>query len=191
MIAGELGILVTPAGGKNRVIPGVPWAADNGCFTAGDTFDGGKFLQWLDAQPRENCLYAVAPDVVGDARATLARSEEWLGRIRAMGFPVAFVGQDGVEEMLDDLPWDDFDAWFTGGSTEWKLGTGASIAASEAKSRGKWLHMGRVNSHRRTQYAKSEGYDSIDGTFLAFGPDVNLPKLLKWMRFANNQCVLF
>jgi hypothetical protein len=47
---------------------------------------------------------------------------------------------------------------------------------------GKGTHMGRVNSNRRLQYAATIGCDSADGTYLAFGPDQNLPRLLWWLR---------
>ena len=65
------------------------------------------------------CLFAAAPDVVGDAAATLQRSERMLDWIRYAGFPVAFVARDGLEHLT--VPWDDFDALFIGGSTSWKL----------------------------------------------------------------------
>ena len=52
---------------------------------------------------------------------------------------------------------------------------------AEAKERGKWAHMGRVNSMRRYDYARGIGCDSADGTYLTFGPTVNLPKVLKWI----------
>jgi hypothetical protein len=42
--------------------------------------------------------------------------------------------------------------------------------------------MGRVNSGRRWQYAEALGCDTVDGTFLAFGPDENLPRLRSWTR---------
>ena len=186
MTRGELGAFVTPGGG-HRLLPDVPWAGDNECFTLGDRFDGDRFVRWLDRQPHTNCLFVVAPDVVGDAAATLERSTPWFDTIRSMGFPVAFVGQDGVEDMLDDVPWRKFDAWFTGGSTGWKLSEASSVCASEAKTRGKWLHMGRVNSQRRVLIADRQGYDSVDGTYLAFGPDKNLPSLLGWMACAATQ----
>jgi hypothetical protein len=41
--------------------------------------------------------------------------------------------------------------------------------------------MGRVNSLRRLRYAADIGCDSVDGTYLAFGPDQNLPTLLTWI----------
>ena len=68
------------------------------------------------------------------------------------------------------MPWDDFDALFIGGTTDWKLGDGAAQLVREAKRRGKWVHMGRVNSLRRMIYAESIGCDSADGTMLKYNP---------------------
>jgi hypothetical protein len=51
--------------------------------------------------------------------------------------------------------------------------------------------MGRVNSLRRMVIAQSWGCDSVDGTFLAFGPDVNTPKLVKMVQSVNGQPGLF
>jgi hypothetical protein len=82
------------------------------------------------------------------------------------------------------VPWDEFDVLFLGGSTEWKLGEAAAALTAEAKSRGKHVHMGRVNSRKRYRYARSIGCDSVDGTYLVFGPTVNLPKLLSWLEEA-------
>jgi hypothetical protein len=72
-------------------------------------------------------------------------------------------------------------ALFIGGSTEWKLGAEARALAALAKNRGLWVHMGRVNSLRRLRYAADIGCDSVDGTYLAFGPDQNLPTQLTWI----------
>lgn len=109
---------------------------------------------------------------------TLARSAPHLPAIRTLGYPAALVAQDGLEHL--DVPWDDFDALFIGGSTEWKLGKAAARLVAEAKRRGKHVHMGRVNSRRRWSYAEHIGCDSVDGTFLAFGPDANLRRLQVW-----------
>ena len=57
---------------------------------------------------------------------------------------------------------------------------GKKAKTAEAKRRGKQVHMGRVNSARRYRYAEAIGCDSADGTYIAFGPDVNLPKVLAW-----------
>ena len=176
MLAGELGQIVTPAEGRHP-LPGVTYAADNGCFGKGYPGDA-EWRAWLDSLPRERCLFATAPDVVADAEATLARSLPWLPQIRALGFPAAFVAQDGLEHL--NVPWDEFDVLFIGGSTAWKLSVHARSLAAEAKRRGKQVHMGRVNSALRWGVAEFFGCDSCDGTFLAFGPDKNLPRARSW-----------
>ena len=174
----QIGFIDTPAQG-NRRPEGVTWCADNGCFS--DKWDEAKWWQFLvdNAHASKTCLFAVAPDVVGDAAATSVKSTPWLGPIRGLGYPVAWVAQDGQENL--PLPWDAFDCLFIGGSTEWKLGSSARDLVAEAKRRGKWVHMGRVNSKRRYDYARFIGCDSADGTYLTFGPDENLPKLLGWV----------
>ena len=68
-----------------------------------------------------------------------------------------------------------------GGTTSWKLGPAAAGLAAQARRRGLWVHLGRVNSLRRLRYAQAIGCHSVDGTFLAFGPDRNLPTLLRWL----------
>jgi len=182
---GRLGYIDTPAQG-NRRPEGVEWCADNGCFGKGYPGDE-KWLGWLEknAHAAADCLFATAPDVVGDAEATLARSAPFLPLIREMGYPAALVAQDGLEDL--DIPWGEFDVLFIGGSTEWKLGPAARHLIKQAKDRGKWVHMGRVNSQRRYRYAHEIGCDSVDGTYLTFGPDINLPKLLTWSRIEDQQ----
>lgn len=188
MQAGRLGYIDTPAQG-NRRPAGVTWCADNGCFGKGYPGDD-EWLAWLasSADDAGSCLFATAPDVVGDAAATLARSAPFLPKIRALGFSAALVAQDGLEDL--PVPWLDFDVLFIGGSTEWKLGAAARELVAEAKARGKWVHMGRVNSERRYRYALQIGCDSVDGTFLTFGPDTNMPRLLSWLR-VEDQAALF
>lgn len=187
MAAGHLGWMATPAQG-NTWLPGVQWAADNGCFGSGYPGDAA-WLSWLTEHPdRPQCVFATAPDVIGDAAATWRRSVPFLPAIRDLGIPAALVAQDGLT--ADDLDWSAFDALFIGGTTEFKLGAAARGIAAEALARGKWLHMGRVNSFRRLEYARYIGCDSIDGTYLTFGPDTNLPKLLGWLRQGETQGVL-
>lgn len=182
MTSGRLGYIDTPAQGNARP-DGVTWCADNGCFSS--RWDADRWWGWLRANAGHapSCAFAVAPDVVADHEATVARSMPWLTRIRGLGYPVAFVLQDGAR----DLPWDDFDALFVGGSTGYKLGAETRVFINEAKARGKWIHMGRVNSRRRLEYAKWIGCDSADGTYLTFGPDTNLPKLLSWLDALDRQ----
>lgn len=189
MRAQRLGFIDTPAQG-NRRIKGAQWCADNGCFGKGYPGDEAWFA-WLESHSADagSCVFATAPDVVGDAQATLDRSLPWLPRIRALGYPAALVAQDGLDDLA--VPWDSFDALFIGGSTEWKLGAAARRLIHEAKNRGKHVHMGRVNSLRRFRYANAIGCDSVDGTYLTFGPETNLPNLLHWSQLVESQADLF
>jgi hypothetical protein len=180
MRAGLLGCLTAPGGGS---LPpaGVTWAADNGAF--GKSYPGDDaWWAWLTDRVHragaDLCLFAVAPDVVADAAATLERSLPWLPRIRALGVPAAFVAQDGAEDV--GVPWGDLDVLFLGGSTEWKLSDHARRLTGEAQQRGKRVHMGRVNGWRRWQIADAWGCDTCDGTLLAFGPERHLPLVVSW-----------
>lgn len=183
---GLIGYIDTPAQGNVRPV-GVAWAADNGCFGKGYPGDAA-WLAWLAAMDPADCLFAVAPDVVGDAEATWARSAPMLPAIRALGFPAALVAQDGMERQTVD--WPAFDVLFIGGSTEWKIGPFARALVAEAKAHGKGVHMGRVNSERRYRYALAIGCDSADGTYLTFGPDVNLPNVLAWSRLTEQPALI-
>jgi len=188
MRAGLLGSIHTPKQG-NAWVDGAEWCADNGCFGKGFPGEAAWFA-WLTkhADKAASCLFAVAPDVVGDAAATLARSAPWLPKIRALGYSAAFVAQDGQESL--PVPWGEFDVLFIGGTTEWKLGSAARELIVDAKQRGKWVHMGRVNSAKRLRYAEAIGCDSADGTYIAFGPDRNLPRMLGWVRAVTDQLTL-
>jgi hypothetical protein len=187
MTAGLIDCIVTPKQG-NRLPDGVSFCADNGAFGKGYPGDDAWWA-WLQTLPPERCVFAVAPDVPFDAQATLDRSGPWLPRIRALGMPAAFAAQDGLETLT--VPWEEFDVLFIGGTTEWKLGRHARTLVREAKLHGKPVHMGRVNSAQRLRYAEHIGCDSVDGTYIAFGPDLNLPDVLAWLREVNDQTVLF
>ena len=178
MNAGHLVCISTPKQG-NRIPEDALVCLDNGVFGKGYPGDE-KWLAWVTKhQPiADRVIFVVAPDVVGDAAATLERSRPFLPIIRDLGFPAAFVAQDGLEDL--DVPWDEFDVLFIGGSTEWKLGPHVLPLIREAKARGKWVHAGRVNSKRRFAYFELLGCDSADGTYIAFGPDINLPTVLLW-----------
>ena len=181
----QMGFIDTPAQGNKRP-SGLVWCADNGCFGKGYPGDE-KWVEWLRKNQADAgmCLFATAPDVVGDAAATLERSAPWLPVIRELGYPAALVAQDGLEDL--EIPWDEFDVLFIGGSTGWKLGAAVRQLVKEAKDHGKKVHMGRVNSLRRYRYAEAIGCDTVDGTFLVFGPDKNLGRLQNWIRNLEDQ----
>ena len=211
MDAGLLCQIVTPAAG-NRVRTGVEWIADNGIYSNAYPGDDG-YLAWLDqrTEHRDLCRFAVAPDVVADHDATMERSAPMLAAIRETVGAVAICAQNGATP--DNLPWSQIDAVFLAGIVEcvrcgrvpslaelpltccscgglmreWKLGSAAAAVTYEARRRGVWAHMGRVNSLRRLKNAAAMGCNSADGTFLAFGPGKNLPQLLGWLNEIGRQ----
>lgn len=179
--SGHVGALLTP---RNHY-PSKPlerWhrAADNGCFSS--DWDAGEWRDWIVSVDR-SVLFATVPDVVADAAGTRRRWDEFVSHVA--DFRRAYVLQDG--QRSDAVPWDELHAVFIGGTTDYKLSADARRLVTEATERGKWVHMGRVNSLRRLRIAASWGCDSVDGTFLAFGPDVNTPTLLRWMRSIHNE----
>lgn len=174
-----IGFLNTPTTAKivgSRWI----WAADNGCYGASYVGDEAWYSWLIKMAPQAStCLFATAPDVVGDGAATLTRSLPWLPLIRGLGFPAALVAQDGMTETT--IPWGDFDVLFVGGTTEWKLGSEVRQIIAGAHAQGVDVHAGRVNSWRRFHYFDSLGVRSADGNYIAFGPDQNLPAVLSWV----------
>ena len=184
----SLGVMLSFNAGKQSLRGHSLFAADNGCFVQSEKYSDEGYLAWLNKLDRESCLFAAAPDVVGDAEKTRDRSYPMLPKIRDLGFKAAFVIQDG--ETPDQIRWDELDAIFIGGSTEWKLGPIAADIASEAKKRGKWVHMGRVNSFKRMRLAAAIGCDSVDGTYLAFEPDNRKGKIEEWLQKLKQQPLL-
>ena len=106
------------------------------------------------------CLFIAIPDVVGDHTATLSRWHRYRAELRACR-PRSFARTDALPS---SVPWDECDAVFIGGTTSYKLSPTAEAICLEAKARGKWIHMGRVNSHTRLRLALRWGVDSIDGS---------------------------
>lgn len=187
----HFGAIVTPTNHDSgssiiRIKRGWRWICDNGAFTG--KFEPERFFAFLEKMHshRDSCVFVVAPDVLhrsadgtmrGDAVATLAQFKDYAPRIRKLGYPVAYVAQDGAEH----LPFPRrFDALFVGGSTEWKLGEGAEECIKRAQKLGKWVHVGRVNSRKRIQHFALLNVDSLDGTHIVFKPDVRIKELIRW-----------
>jgi hypothetical protein len=171
----NLGVLCSPRRVYGEEMDGWPWAADNDAFSK---WDEGRYRDMLERiRGRTGMLFVTAPDVVGDAMQTWRKFEQWWDDLN--GLPIAYVGQDGHDFAP---PWDFIEAFFVGGTTEWKLGPEAAGLIREAKERGKWVHMGRVNSYERTRYARWLGCDSIDGTQFSWFRDAKLPAALNALR---------
>jgi hypothetical protein len=146
---------------------GVPWAADNDAFNGWDTDMERRFVRMVEAiGGLPGCLFVTCPDIVGDAGLTSLLCEEYAPLLWRHGLPPAYVLQEpGVEYEDWWIPWGSIQALFIGGATtEFKLGPEVEAIVAEARQRGLWVHMGRVNSLRRVAYAASIGCDSIDGT---------------------------
>tara|TARA_S200002703_G_scaffold23535_2_gene20390 strand:- start:793 stop:1416 length:624 start_codon:yes stop_codon:yes gene_type:complete len=184
----SIGVMLSFNVGKQSLRGHSLFAADNGCFAAPEKYTNDGFLLWLDKLDRAPCLFAVAPDIVGNAEGTRERAYPVLPRIRRLGFKAAYVCQDG--EKNDCIYWDELDAIFIGGSTEWKLSQAAGDIASAAKQKGKWVHMGRVNSFKRMRLAAAIGCDSCDGTYLAFEPNNRKGKIKEWINHLQRQPLL-
>lgn len=186
----RIGLMNTPKNGY-RIEPGWIWAADNGCFGKGYPGDEAwvAWLKGFSADQRKGCIFVTAPDVVGDSKKSLSRSLPFLPVIRDLGYPVALVTQDGMKP--DDVPWTQIDWLFIGGTDRHKLGDEAKQLIAAAKYHDKKIHVGRVNSQKRFLAFAALGADTVDGTFLGFGPKVNLPKLLSWIRHHDDHATLF
>jgi hypothetical protein len=194
MLRGQLGCITTPAQGNVTFPDEWDCVADNGCFRlpGQKPWEERPWLDWLRSQPRR-FRFAVCPDVVDlegkpTHDETIDRWAHYGGMMARHGFVPAFVAQIGCTP--DSLP-DDASVIFLGGTTEWKLGPVAWSIVARAKAEGRWVHMGRVNSKRRFDTARAMRCDSVDGTYLTFGPDTNLPKLLSWLGAADDKPMLW
>lgn len=185
-----VGILDSP-GTLHRFVrdSGCRWAGDNGAYSK-KGFASKPYRRMLEvmADWQPQCLFIVAPDSVGDAEATLKRFRKWEPELHAGGWPVAFVSQDGLAPEV--IPWDSFECFFVGGTDDWKLTVPSVALMAEAKRRGKWLHVGRVNSRPRVLFCHHVGADSFDGTHYGFEPDRAARWVVPMLRWLDKQPTL-
>lgn len=187
-----VGRFVGPRNG-NRIeeiaTSGRVWAADNDAFCAWDQERFWTMLGKIARVDRSRFLWVACPDVVADAKATLESWDAWIPQLEYLGLPAAFVGQDGCEQ--GPIPWESMACFFLGGSDSWKLSVEAEALVKEAKSRGKWIHMGRVNSMKRRRHAFELGCDSIDGRSYSAWPDRRIPEALQQIDYLTPQLLMF
>ena len=157
------GQLLTPLTRYRLRDPSRPFGIDNGRFSL--NWREAEFLSLLEREQcnQSKCLFVTVPDVVGSARRTLEVFERW--RDRLCGWKLALVCQDGQEHL--PIPWDEIDAVFIGGSTNFKCGEHAVHIIQAAQALGKWVHIGRVNHAERWSHFEKLNADSADGTGLA------------------------
>lgn len=170
------GHIFTPSSGAACNPNGRMWCADNEVFSG--RFSPKVFFDWLNTMhpSLSSCKFVVCPDSVSNAIETLDRFRHYSWHIKALGFPVAFVAQDGQESF--PFP-PEYDALFIGGSTDWKLSKHAVRCIRHAQNAGKWVHVGRVNSQKRIRHFQLLGVDSCDGTTICFAPDKNYREIGK------------
>ena len=175
---GDVGLLIQPGSyAASRILPFPYWAADNACYPPDDDpkrKEPWRAATWCrmigalhDLGPFvPPCLFILVPDWPFDHDRTLERWDRWRTVAEVLDQPLAFAIQDGAT--VDNVPWDEFHVAFLAGTTEWKCGYGAYEMAVEARKRGRWIHMGRVQPGR-IDWASMIGCDSADGTFMKHG----------------------
>lgn len=161
-LGAEVGQLLTPLTRYRLRDPQRKFAIDNGRFAK---WEHGQFVALLRRNKKHasKCLFVTVPDVVGSARRTLEVFELW--RHRLPGWPLALACQDGSEDF--DIPWQQLDAVFIGGSTDFKMSDHAKHIIQAAQALDKWTHVGRVNDPERWKIFEALGVDSVDGTGIA------------------------
>lgn len=169
-----IGHLCTPLSPKlSRTAKTIrPYAIDNGCYASKVPFNLEKYLSFVSnlmTVAKRPPLFTAAPDIVADHIGTWRLAESVLPRLRAIGALPALVCQDGLT--VDEMPWDAIDAIFIGGTTRWKMGHEVVKICHEARLRGAWIHVGRVNLSTRIRHCHEIlCADSIDGNMAAMNP---------------------
>jgi hypothetical protein len=185
----RLGRLYTPRTGNSVVQQpdGMVFAYDNDGFKY---FDKDRWLErlhdWTDrcVQAVDQCRFVTCPDFVGNAWMTDRLFKSWHGYIHRLGFPVAFVAQNGLERQK--VYWRRFEALFIGGDNVFKMAPFAADLIKEAKDKGKWVHVGRVNSIRRARVFLDLGVDSVDGTGFSMFPTTYIPWFMGFLQNPDN-----
>jgi len=173
---GRIGLMMSPDGWHDPWP--LPFAVDNGaysCWKSGRPFDFGAFnahlnkvRSWRKGYLRDySPMFAVVPDVVGDAELTLKNWEMFTPYMK--DFPLALAVQDGMTpgDIKDLSPYPD--AIFIGGTLNWKL---RQIESGGWNFVSGWLHAGRIFDWKHLEMCDRMGIDSVDSTgFFRAGVD--------------------
>lgn len=168
---------------------GMSWGGDNNALQGVDP--DGLLDMWdaIAAQDLTHFKFAAAPDAVmmtpdgprGDWQGTLWLWRCWKPALLRRKLPAAIVAQDGAT--IASVPWDEIQALFIGGSTAWKLSLSAALLIRAAAARGKWVHVGRINSMQRLAHFDQLPVDSFDGGQFSMFPETYIPKYLHRLRY--------
>jgi len=190
---GRLGHLYSP-GAQRGPWPWLPYALDNGAFGCWEpqtnTFDYSKWekredewrrmLFWAQAV-QQKPLWAIVPDIPGNAAETIKRWVTYAPQVRSCGFPIALAVQDGMTcddvRALTPTP----DVICIGGTTDWKWQT-----VEQWASFGR-CHLLRCSNPDRLDYLEELGVESCDSTGWNRGDrDRRLAGLEEWCRKRAN-----
>jgi len=186
---GRIGHLYSPRAQRGPW-PWMPYALDNGAFScwtpATNTFDQAKWdkneqawrdlLFWSQAAPTKP-MWAIVPDVPGDAKRTLHRWKQYAYDVVDCGIPLALAVQDGmtVEQVKALVP--PPAVICVGGSTEWKWQTVEMWAKAFPR-----VHLLRCNAPTKLDWLESIGVESCDGTGWNRGDRKQTQGLEEWCR---------
>jgi hypothetical protein len=169
---GRIGHLFSPGAQLAKPFPWFPYALDNGAFACWN-MEANEFneLQWAEVLPKwrkmlawaasaiDKPRWAIVPDTPGDAKATLQKWSEYVGEVRAFGFPLAIAVQDGMTiydvQSLDQQP----DVICVGGTDMFKWGSIMMWRAHFPR-----VHVLRCNSPDKLYWLEQLGIESCDGT---------------------------
>ena len=182
----NLGRLTQPRSGNSieeLANCGLLWGADNDALAG---LDADRYLAMLDQIAQHDTsrlLFVTAPDAatmtpsgpVVSWEGTLWLWRSWRSALLRRNVPLAIVLQDGAT--AESVPWDDIAAVFLGGSTAYKESKTAIALVSEAKRRGRWRHVGRINTQRRERLLWPH-CESFDGGQYSTWPDTHIPPCL-------------
>jgi hypothetical protein len=185
-----IGRLVTPRHYPSlaeTVAEGITLAADNDGFGGVDFEAFERMIAALEPYA-EAVRFVTVPDVVCDARGTFELWAEWAPKVRELGLRPALVLQNGmvvsgtgVRFEHDVIAWAEIGAVFVGGDDAYKQGVEVAGIILEARKRGIWIHVGRVNTVRRLRHAMALRADSVDGSGWARFRDSMLPRYARWI----------
>jgi len=159
---GSVGVLIGPSYGKKVPIdPWMPFVLDNDAFISWrdnkpwDVEAWRRMIQWI-RMTGQKPLWAAVPDVVADREATMTNWPIYRDEIKRIGWPAAFVVQNGMK--LEDVP-DDADVVCVGGTDKWKMPSLEMWTANFPR-----VHCLRVNSQQDIEACERLGCESVDGT---------------------------
>lgn len=186
---GRIGHLLSP-GNQRGPWPWFPYALDNGAFSCWDMkanrFDDGRWAsmetQWRllavwAASQTQRPMWAIVPDVPGNAERTIEAWARYAPVLVEMGIPTAVAVQDGMTK---------FDVWrltpapevvCVGGTTEWKWATAEGWLYEFPR-----VHLLRCNSPEKLKWLEQRGCESCDGTGWNRGDRTQTGGLEAWAR---------